>query len=91
SPGVVLFSLILEDAFARGLSRIDFLGDEERWKLDWTRRTREHHWLYVFRPSARTRLVHLLKFGLAPRGRRAEAAPPPFHLPSMAHSAEQRP
>lgn len=91
SPGVVLFSLILEDAFARGLSRIDFLGDEERWKLDWTRRTREHHWLYVFRPSPRTRLVHLLKFGLAPGGRRAEAAPPPFHLPLTAHSAEHRP
>jgi CelD/BcsL family acetyltransferase involved in cellulose biosynthesis len=91
SPGVVLFSLILKDAFERGLRRIDFLGEEERWKLDWTRCTREHHWLYVFRPSSRTRLVHMLKFGLAPRARSAEPAPPPFHLPLMARSGESRP
>lgn len=91
SPGVVLFSLILRDAFERGLRRIDFLGDEERWKLDWTRRSREHHWLYVFRPSPRARLVHILKFGLAPRVRSAEPATPPFHLPLTARSAESRP
>ncbi|HEX6198748.1 MAG TPA: GNAT family N-acetyltransferase, partial [Thermoanaerobaculia bacterium] len=91
SPGVVLFSLILKDAFERGLRRIDFLGEEERWKLDWTRRTREHHWLYVFRPSPRTRLVHLFKFGIAPGARSAEPALPPFHLPLMARSGESPP
>lgn len=91
SPGVALFSLILRDAFERRLRRIDFLGDVERWKLDWTRRTRKHHWLYVFRPSPRNRLVHLLKFGLAPGVRGAEPATPPFHLPLMARSAESRP
>lgn len=91
SPGIVLFSLILRDAFERRLRAVDFLGDEERWKLDWTRRTRGHHWLYVFRPSARTRLVHLLKFGLARRPRTAERPAPPFHLPLTACSAEPRP
>jgi CelD/BcsL family acetyltransferase involved in cellulose biosynthesis len=70
SPGLVLYSLILRQAFDEGLSGLDFLGDEEPWKLHWTHRTRAHHWLFVFRPSARTRLVHLLKFGLAPRARR---------------------
>ena len=73
SPGIVLYSLILREAFETGARALDFLGDEEPWKLHWTQRTRTHHWLFVFRPSARTRLVHLLKFGL--RGRLPEAAP----------------
>ena len=66
SPGLALFALVLRDAFARGLRAFDFLGDAERWKLSWTRATREHHWLYIFRPSARTRLIHRVKFGLVP-------------------------
>lgn len=67
SPSSVLFFLALRDAFAQGLREFDFLGDAEPWKLDWTPEARSHHWLYVLRPSARTRLVHFLKFGLAPR------------------------
>lgn len=67
SPGNVLFFLALRDAFDRGLREFDFLGDAEPWKLDWTLQARPHHWLFVLRPSPRTRLVHFLKFGLAPR------------------------
>lgn len=91
SPGVVLFSRILRDAFERRLQAVDFLGDEERWKLDWARRTQQHHWLYVFRPSPRTRWVHLLKFGLARGGRTAEKAIPPFHLPLTTRTPEPCP
>lgn len=67
SPGSVLFFLALRDAFAQGLREFDFLGEAEPWKLDWTPEARSHHWLFVLRPSARTHLVHFLKFGLAPR------------------------
>lgn len=67
SPGNVLFFLALRDAFAQGLREFDFLGDAEPWKLHWTPEARSHHWLYVLRPTPRARLVHFLKFGLAPR------------------------
>lgn len=67
SPGTVMYGEILRDAFARGFDELDLLGDAEPWKLRWTYETRVHHWLFVFRPTARAGLAHLMKFGLAPK------------------------
>ncbi len=67
SPGTVMYGEILRDAFERGLDELDLLGDAEPWKLRWTYETRTHHWLFVFRPSPRAGLAHLMKFGLAPK------------------------
>jgi CelD/BcsL family acetyltransferase involved in cellulose biosynthesis len=71
SPCNLLIHVTLESACARGLVEYDFLGDEEPWKRAWTPHLRRHEWLYAFRPSPRTRLLHLLKFRLAPLGRAA--------------------
>ena len=45
-----------DDAFERGFEEVDFLGDTEPWKLEWTTTTRPHDWLFVFSKSSRGRL-----------------------------------
>lgn len=66
SPFNLLTHAALRDAFATDLTEVDFLGDDEPWKLEWTRTTRPHDWLFIFRPTLRGRLVHQLKFRLKP-------------------------
>jgi CelD/BcsL family acetyltransferase involved in cellulose biosynthesis len=51
-PGMLIRHEMLERAFASELSRYEFLGDEEPWKLDWTERSRERVLLQAFAPSA---------------------------------------
>lgn len=70
SPFKVLTSLAVQHAYAHGLREVDFLGDSEPWKLEWTSTTRAHDWLFVFGTSARARLVNRAKFQLAPAVRR---------------------
>jgi CelD/BcsL family acetyltransferase involved in cellulose biosynthesis len=77
SPFKVLASLAVRHAFDEGLVEVDFLGDDEPWKLEWTRATRSHEYLFIFGRTARARLVHPLKFRLKPaleRWRHAGAA-----------------
>lgn len=45
SPGSVLLTRILQDAFARGIEEIDFLRGDEKYKYDWTGLKRD---LYQF-------------------------------------------
>ena len=70
SPFKVLTSFAVQHAYAHGLKEVDFLGDTEPWKLEWTSTTRAHDWLFVFGTSTRARLVHRAKFQLAPAVRR---------------------
>jgi CelD/BcsL family acetyltransferase involved in cellulose biosynthesis len=42
SPGMVLFHDVIADAFERGLSQVDFLGEPSRWKREWATGEREH-------------------------------------------------
>jgi CelD/BcsL family acetyltransferase involved in cellulose biosynthesis len=70
SPGMLLMAKALESAFDRGLRAYDLLGETERWKRAWTDSVRPHRWLFAFRPSPRARLLHLMKFRLAPHLRR---------------------
>ena len=65
---------MLHGAFAEGLEAFDFLGDRDAWKLDWTREVEGHAWLFVFADTLRGRLLHLAKFRVAPRLRRARRA-----------------
>jgi len=67
SPSNALLSMVLRDAFTRGLDRFDFLGEDDPWKLDWTSELRPHSWLFVFPDTPRSRLLHLVKFQLLPR------------------------
>lgn len=66
SPSELLTWLVLEQAVADGKSEYDFLGDSDAWKLKWANGGRSHHWLYVFSPSLRGRLLHAMKTRLIP-------------------------
>ena len=67
APSMVLCEMMLRDAWKQNLTEVDFLGDAERWKLDWAGHTRPHSWLFVFPNRRRTRFLHRLKFTLLPR------------------------
>jgi CelD/BcsL family acetyltransferase involved in cellulose biosynthesis len=73
SPFKILTCLAIERAFAEGLREIDFLGDAEPWKLEWTSTSRRHDWLYAFSNTARARLLHSLKFQVVPELKRWRA------------------
>jgi CelD/BcsL family acetyltransferase involved in cellulose biosynthesis len=66
SPFKLLTSFAIRQACDERLTEVDFLGDAEPWKLEWTRTTRGHDWLYVFADSARGRLLHRAKFQVVP-------------------------
>ena len=66
SPQSLLCCLVLQDAFARGLSEYEFLGDAEAWKMDWTSHTRPRVSLFVFPNDGRGRWLQYAKFGLLP-------------------------
>ena len=92
SPFKVLTSFATEQAYQQGLAEVDFLGDTEPWKLEWTSAVRSHDWLYVFSNTARARLVYPLKFRVIPTLHRAlstqHAAPSTEHpAPSTQHPA----
>ena len=67
-PGHLLMEEVLQDCIARGLLEFDFLGPGMPWKSDWARKGRPHDWLYLFR-GPRGRIVHWLKFRMAPMAR----------------------
>ena len=73
SPFKLLTYLAIQDAYAGGLSEVDFLGDQEPWKLEWTSAARPQDWLHVFSGSVRARLLHSLKFRMAPELKRWRA------------------
>jgi CelD/BcsL family acetyltransferase involved in cellulose biosynthesis len=66
SPFKLLTYFAAQDGYARGLREIDFLGDTEAWKQEWTPAARAHDWLFVFSHSRRARLLHSVKFQMAP-------------------------
>lgn len=74
SPYQVLCAMVLQEGFRGGLQGYDFLGGAERWKREWTRCARPHHWLYVFSPRFAAQWVYLLKFCLSPAVQRLPAA-----------------
>ncbi|MBI4458513.1 MAG: GNAT family N-acetyltransferase [Acidobacteria bacterium] len=66
SPVNLLCSSSLQEAFGQGLSEFDFLGIDDEWKLQWTRKTRTHDWIFVFSKAPLAYLVYLVKFRLLP-------------------------
>lgn len=73
APFKLLTYLAVREAYARGLIEVDFLGDAEPWKLEWTDDARGHDWLFVFGTSVRARLVHSIKFEWLPEVKRWRA------------------
>lgn len=70
APFKLLTNEAIRHAYAAGLAEIDFLGDDEPWKLEWTTTVRGHDWWFVFGRSVRARLLHSMKFEWAPAFRR---------------------
>jgi len=66
SPFKLLTWFAIQAAYVEGLSEVDFLGDAEPWKLEWTDTSRPHDWLFVFSGSVRARLLHSVKFQMVP-------------------------
>jgi CelD/BcsL family acetyltransferase involved in cellulose biosynthesis len=66
APFKILTSLAIQHACDQGLVEVDFLGDAEPWKLEWTSTSRGHDWLYVFSDTMRARLLHSIKFEWLP-------------------------
>jgi len=66
SPFKLLTYFAAQEGFARGLREVDFLGDTEPWKQEWTPASRGHDWLFLFSNSRRARLLHSIKFQMAP-------------------------
>jgi CelD/BcsL family acetyltransferase involved in cellulose biosynthesis len=86
SPSNLLLGEALEDAFARGLERYDFLGDFAEWKRCWAKDSVAHRWVFVFSKRVRGRLAHFAKCGLAPRWKALSAV----RLPAPAISRAGR-
>ena len=66
SPFKLLTYFAIQAAYEEGLTEVDFLGDAEPWKLEWTEAARPHDWLYVFARSKRAQLLHWMKFQMVP-------------------------
>lgn len=66
APFKLLTYYTIREGFSEGLREVDFLGDAEPWKLEWTSTIRPHDWLFVFGHTVRSRLVHTLKCRMAP-------------------------
>jgi CelD/BcsL family acetyltransferase involved in cellulose biosynthesis len=73
SPFKLLTYFAIQSAYDEGLTELDFLGDAEPWKREWTGTARSHDWLFVFSDSVRARLLHSLKFQVVPELRRWRA------------------
>jgi CelD/BcsL family acetyltransferase involved in cellulose biosynthesis len=71
SPSNLLSCLVLRSAFEQGMTECDFLGGSEDWKLQWTKHTKPHYWLFVFSRTFKGRLLHRMKFRLVPLFKRA--------------------
>lgn len=70
APFKLLTYFTIRDGYADGLREVDFLGDAEPWKLEWTSTTRPHDWLFVFGHTARAWLAHAAKCRLVPAAKR---------------------
>ena len=73
APFKILTWFAIREAYAHGLSEVDFLGDTEPWKREWTEAARGHDWLFVFADSVRARLLHSIKFQWVPELKRWRA------------------
>ena len=73
APFKLLTYFAIQRSYAEGLGEIDFLGDAEPWKFEWTNTSRPHDWLFVFANTVRARLLHSLKFQVVPELKRWRA------------------
>jgi CelD/BcsL family acetyltransferase involved in cellulose biosynthesis len=75
SPGQVLTERLLREAWDQKWDEVDFLGDEERWKVSWATDLRPHAWFFVFPNRVKSRLLHGMKFRVIPGLRQSNLFP----------------
>jgi hypothetical protein len=73
APFKILTYFAIREAYRQGLTEVDFLGDAEPWKLEWTSASRGHDWVFVFADTMRARLLHSIKFQWVPELKRWRA------------------
>jgi CelD/BcsL family acetyltransferase involved in cellulose biosynthesis len=66
APFKLLTYFTIRDGFSAGLREVDFLGDAEPWKLEWTSQIRPHDWLFVFGHNPRGWLAYNAKCRAVP-------------------------
>jgi CelD/BcsL family acetyltransferase involved in cellulose biosynthesis len=64
APSSVLLSRLIRRSFDSGLAAIELPG-EDGGNLEWTRESRPHYWIFVFRHSVRDSLLRQARFRLA--------------------------
>jgi CelD/BcsL family acetyltransferase involved in cellulose biosynthesis len=67
SPSNLLLFMLLQNMFQRDdVKEYDFLGESGDWKLQWTRLSQPHYWLFVFSSTFKGRLLYFIKSQLVP-------------------------
>ena len=69
-PGHLLVEEVAMDLIERGARQLDFLGEYDAWKREWTAHARPHAWRYLFAPTAFGRALAAWKLGIGPRLKR---------------------
>ncbi len=57
SPGLVLREHVMKKVFDLGLNEYDFLGNDERYKLEWSSTVRQHVSILIYNHNMRGRLL----------------------------------
>jgi CelD/BcsL family acetyltransferase involved in cellulose biosynthesis len=73
SPTQLQMYELIRDGFERRLTAIEFLGDADPWKLEWTSTVRRHVWMHVFPDSLAGRALHAAKYQVLPALRQHES------------------
>lgn len=71
APGQLMREAMLDRAFAQGLTSYEFLGRDDRWKLEWTRQCRPMARVQAFSSGVGGRISHLAQVGARPVVKRA--------------------
>jgi CelD/BcsL family acetyltransferase involved in cellulose biosynthesis len=80
SPGRLVLLRSLEETFARGLARFDFLGAPDDYKLQCAPEVRPHATAFLYHPGLRSRAARALKRRVVPLARRLRGEPPGFEV-----------
>ncbi|NLO27794.1 MAG: GNAT family N-acetyltransferase [Actinobacteria bacterium] len=77
SPGVYLFSTLLQDLCTLGVDQCDMAGDLYDYKLYWTKQYLPHSQFWIYHGGPKSRLLYFLKDRTLPTLRRRQASAVP--------------
>ena len=74
-PARCVTERLLREAWEQKWDEVDFLGDDERWKLSWATDRRPDAWLFAFPNRVKSRFLHGMKFRVIPGLRQSNLFP----------------